>query len=259
MPNNRVVFSFFRYPASHALHAFLLMGFQGLFRGDDLPDDTMRLMGCGGGDGFSIVPNFNRYCLMSNLTHRQDLPRVRQSKFYRRVADPSVEQIHFVLQPVSGHGTWGGAPPFDYSNRLSGNRPLAVLTHARITAARAAAFWRGVPGIRRELAASPGCVFHMGFGEQPLRTLATFSVWQDLETMQRFAYRGTSHHRVSRAARAEHWLVESLFVRLEIETIEGDLDHHPQLLSLVQTGALRPSHEINSASVVSQSLPASVR
>jgi hypothetical protein len=93
----------------------------------------------------------------------------------------------------------------------------------------------------------------MGFGEQPPRTLGTFSIWQDLKSMQRFAYQGTSHHRVSRAARAEHWLVESLFVRFEIETIEGDLDRYPKLLSLAQSGAMRPSHEIDPSSVVSRS------
>ncbi len=232
MSNNRVVFSFFRYPTSHALHAFLLMGFQGLFRSEGPPGDTIRLMGCGGGDGFSTMPNFNRYCLMINLKHRENLDRVRQSALYRRVARPSIEQLHFVLEPESGHGTWGGAPPFDYSNSRSGNRPLAVLTHARVTAARAAAFWRGVPGIRRELAASSGCVYHIGFGEQPLRTLATFSIWQDLESMQRFAYRGTAHRQASRTARAEHWLAESLFSRFQIEMIEGDLERHPKLLSL---------------------------
>lgn len=240
MPNNRVVFSFFRYPTSHAIQAFLLMGFQGLFRGGSPPEDRMRLMGCGGGDGFSIVPDFNRYCLMSHLRHGQDLDRVRQSAFYQRVACPSIERIHFVLRPASGHGTWGGATPFDYSNSRGGNRPLAVLTHARVTTARAAAFWRAVPGIRRELAASPGCLFHIGFGEQPLRTLATFSLWQDLESMRRFAYRDTAHHRVSRAARAGQWLVESLFVRFEIETIEGDLERHPQLLSLARPPSDRP-------------------
>ena len=239
MPNNRVVFSFFRYPSRHVLHAFLLMGFQGLFRGEGLPGDKIRLMGCGGGDGFSIVPDFNRYCLMINLTHGEDLDRVRQTAFYRRVARPSIEQLHFVLEPASGHGTWGGTPPFKYSNSHSGNRPLAVLTHARVTTARAAAFWRGVPGIRRELAVSPGCIYHIGFGEQPLRTLATFSIWQDLASMQGFAYRGTSHRQSSRTARAEHWLAESLFARFQIETIEGDLERHPKLLSLARSGALR--------------------
>ena len=45
MPNNRVVFSVVCYPGSHALHAFLLMGFKGLFRGEGPPGDSMPNIG----------------------------------------------------------------------------------------------------------------------------------------------------------------------------------------------------------------------
>ncbi len=189
MPSNRVIFSFFRYPASHAVSAFLLMGFQGFFRGKDRPGGIIRLMGCGGQDGFSIVPDFNRYCLMSTLTHPEDFEQVRRTNFYQRVARPSIEQLHFMLEPLSGHGTWDGEAIFDYSNRRVGHRPFAVLTHATVNLSRAKAFWRGVPDIRRQLRESPDCAYHIGFGEQPLLTLATFSVWEDLDRMQAFAYR----------------------------------------------------------------------
>lgn len=229
MPSNRVVFSFFRYPLSHAFPGFVLMGFQGFFRDRDLPADALRLLGCGGRDGFSIVPDFNRYCLMSTLAGAQGRERVRRSRLYRAVAGPAIEQIHFVLSPASGHGTWGGDPLFDYSGRRVGPRPFAVLTRAMVAPARAPAFWRSVPGIRRHLRDAPGCAYHIGFGEHPLLTLATFSVWQDLESMQTFAYRHTPHHRVTQAARQDRWLSESLFVRFEIEDVEGDLDRYPKL------------------------------
>lgn len=236
MPYDRVVFSFFRYPTSGALAALLRMGFQGRLRDRDEPADAIRLMGCGRADGFSVVPDFNRYCVMSALTRPQGLERVRQSGLYRRVARPSVEQIHLVLAPASGHGTWGGEVLFDYSGKRCGDSPFAVLTHSRVDPARVVPVWRDVPRMRRALAENPGCAYRMGFGEHPLLTLATLTVWQDLESMQRFAYGDTVHHRVSRAARAGDWLAESMFVRFEIEAVEGDLDRYPGLRVLA-TGA----------------------
>lgn len=232
MPTDRVLFSFFRYPASYSLTAFAFMGFQGLFRDRDRLPDPTRLMGCGSGDGFSILPDFRTYCLMSAVPDEAQLERLRRTRWYRIIARPSMEQLHFVLRPLSGHGTWGGDPMFSYVNRPVGDAPFAVLTHARVTASSASAFWRSVSGIRAHLEHAEGCRYHIGFGEHPLLELATFSVWDDLERMRAFAYRQTTHHQVSRTARREHWLSESLFVRFAIERIEGDLAHYPELASL---------------------------
>jgi hypothetical protein len=238
MPFNEVVFSFFRYPPRHALSAFLLMGFQGLAAGKQLPKGMIRLMGCGSRDGFSIVPDFNRYCLMSALDDPDGQSRLRQSRLYRLVARPSVEQLHFTLRPARGHGTWDGEAVFDYSGEHVGERPFVVLTHARVTGARARDFWRSVPAVRDGLRHAQGCAYQIGFGEHPLLTLATFSVWRDLASMQAYAYRKTPHHDVSKSARREHWLAESLFVRFAIKRLEGDLDQFPELRRLVELGLI---------------------
>lgn len=234
MPTDRVVFSFFRYRASHALGAFVLMGFKGLALERDLPPGTLRLLGCGSGDGFSIIPDFNRYCLMSAPGRPGDLERVRRSVLYRRVEGPAIERIHFSLSPASGHGTWDGEAPFHYSGRTVGDRPFAVLTRARVLPTRVATFWGSVPGIRRDLRDATGCLYHVGFGEHPLLTLATFSVWRDLESMRAFAYGQTAHRRATRASLSDRWLSESLFVRFEIESVEGDLARYPRLSELVR-------------------------
>jgi spheroidene monooxygenase len=81
-----------------------------------------------------------------------------------------------------------------------------------------------VPKIRRDLLQAPGCLFHIGFGEHPLRTLATFSLWENPEQMRAFAYRQSPHHRTLRAARREDWLSESIFVRFRVVDLAGDLD-----------------------------------
>jgi spheroidene monooxygenase len=246
MPFSEVVFSFFRYPARHAPSAFILMGFQGLAADRRMPRGMIRLMGCGSRDGFSIVPDFNRYCLMSALDDPAEQSRLRQTRLYRLVARPSIEQLHFTLAPARGHGTWDGETLFDYSGERLGERPFVVLTHARVSAAHARDFWRSVPDVRDGLRQAQGCAYQIGFGEHPLLTLATFSVWQDLASMQTFAYRHTPHHHVSKAARGDRWLAESLFVRFAIRRLEGDLDQYPKLrrlaeAGLIPTGARKPA------------------
>jgi spheroidene monooxygenase len=227
MPTDRVTFSFFRYPAGYSPIAFLVMGFRRLFMGADMPAGDVRLMGCGGGDGFSIWPDPRTYCLLSALPDASDDQRLRHSRFYQRIAAPSQAQLHVELRPISGHGTWDGKEPFHYSGERSIEGPLAVLTHARVRYAHVPSFWRAVPAIRQHLRQAPGCLFHIGFGEGPVRTLATFSLWRDREQMGAFAYHQSPHHRTLRAARSEDWLSESIFVRFQVLAITGDLDAWP--------------------------------
>lgn len=230
-----VVFSFFRYSVLRVPDAFLRMGFQRFLADRTMPPGIIRLMGCGGGDGFSVVPDLHAYCLMRVLADPRDERRLRQTRFYRSVADASTEQLHFTLTPVSGRGTWGGESVFDYRGVQQPDRPLVVLTRARVAPTRARAFWRSAPEIRRQLRDTPGCDYHIGFGEHLLLTLATFSVWEDLARMQAFAYRTTPHHEAGRASRQEDWLSESMFVRFAIDRIEGDLARYPRLAALMES------------------------
>ena len=160
MRASQVVFSFFRYRRRHAHIAFILMGFQGWVAGGKVRPGALRLLGCGSGAGFSIVPDLTRYCLMNVLAEPDELIRMRRTRLYRWVAGPSIEQLHFVLRPASGHGTWDGDTLFQYSNHRICGRPFAVLTRARIAAARASAFWRSVPEISRSVRDAPGCAYH---------------------------------------------------------------------------------------------------
>jgi spheroidene monooxygenase len=238
MPSDRVTFSFFRYPLGYSPVAFVFMGFRRLFIGNDVPSGDIRLMGCGGGDGFSILPDPRTYCLMSALPDAADDQRLRQSRFYQHIAKPSQAQLHIELRPISGHGTWDGREPFRYSRERSAGGPLAVLTRARVRNNQMRPFWRSVPQIRQHLRQAEGCLFHIGFGEHPLRTLATFSLWQDAEQMRAFAYQQSPHHRTLQASRQEDWLSESIFVRFEVLSFTGDLRAWP--VRTAPLGAAQP-------------------
>ncbi|MBK1624843.1 DUF3291 domain-containing protein [Afifella marina] len=233
MPANLVTLSFFRYPRRQAWGAFLRMGFPGVIDAPTRRSGELRLLGCGSGSGFSILPDFTRYCLMGVPERPEDLPRLRQTRLYRSVAGPSVEQLHITVRPASGHGSWDGEQLFDYSGREVGEHPFAVLTLATVAPKRVRAFWRQVPAVDRSLSQAEGCLWHVGFGSHPLLQLATFSVWENLDAMRAFAYREGQHPTAIKKARGEDWLPESLFARFELEAIEGDVDRYPRLAALV--------------------------
>ncbi len=239
MRARQVVFSFFHYRVRHVPGAFLLMGFQGFIRNVGMPPGMLnKLMGCGSGDGFSVVPDLSTYCLVHASPDPQTLERLRRSRFYRLVSKPAVTALHFYLTPLSGHGTWGGQELFAYSKRRNPDRPCVVLTRARVARSHLLAFWRHVPIVSEQLHHHSGCCYAQGFGEHPLLSLATFSVWENLEQMRAFAYQHTPHHDTVRLAMRDQWLSESLFARFELERVEGDLQSHPTLERLMKAQPL---------------------
>ncbi|EJW10269.1 hypothetical protein A33M_0206 [Rhodovulum sp. PH10] len=234
MHASRVVFSFFRYRRSHAYASFLLMGFQRAVGGRTGPAGHLRLMGCGSGNGFSIVPDFSRYCVMSLPAEPDGFDALKRTRLWRWAAGPSIEAVHVVLRPATGHGTWNGDPMFAYSGRRMGDGPFAVLTNARVAPGRARAFWRRVPEVDRSLGEAEGCLWHIGVGDHPLLQLATFSIWENFGAMRAFAYRHGRHPVVARESQKDAWLPESMFVRFEIEAIEGDLSNYPRLAQIAE-------------------------
>ena len=190
------------------------------------------------------MPDLTRYCLMSVPARPDEVIRLRGTRLYRWVARPSIEQLHFVLRPASGHGTWDGDALFQYSNHGVGDRPFAVLTRARIAPARTTEFWRSVPEVGCSVRDASGCAYHIGFGEYPLLRLGTLSIWRDVQSMQAFAYRHGRHHAAIRDARARDWFPESMFVRFEIESIQGDVARYPKLATLAEEAGIRPGDPI---------------
>ncbi|EGV27707.1 spheroidene monooxygenase [Thiorhodococcus drewsii AZ1] len=229
-----VSFSFFRYRTTHVPSAFVLMGFQGLFKGEEAASGNLKLMGCGGDGGFSLLPDLKTYCLVCLLDDPTRMDAIRDTRLYRWVSRPAVEQLHFQLTPLSGHGTWDGREVFDYAGNQDPERPFVVLTRARVKASRVLDFWRAVPRVRTDLRDHPGCGYAQGIGEYPLLSLATFSVWGSLDQMRTFAYRDSPHHETVRSARRDQWLSESLFTRLALERIDGDVERYPKLERLLQ-------------------------
>jgi hypothetical protein len=58
--------------------------------------------------------------------------------------------------------------------------------------------------------------FSLGIGEIPFLKQATFSIWENIESMKSFAYKSADHIAVIQKTRTENWYREELFVRFRI-------------------------------------------
>src|SRR5919199_1452707 len=142
---------------------------------------------------------------------------------YRRRAD---EVWTVRLAPVRWHGAWGGIDPLaDVAVPTAGDGgPWVVLTRATLRLRAVRPFQQAAEPITALLAEQPGLIAAIGLGEVPLVLQATLSVWEDLASVQRFAYGGGAHAGVIRRTRQEGWYREEFFARFQPLSSWGSWD-----------------------------------
>ena len=135
---------------------------------------------------------------------------------YREHAD---EQLTALLCASASRGSWGGVA---LAPTLSANagEPIAALTRAAIRPRHARSFWRHSPATEAGLRSSRGCRLAVGLGEAPLLRQATFSLWDDSQSLEAYARHG-AHQAASAGARREGWFSESMFARLVPLQMQG--------------------------------------
>jgi hypothetical protein len=136
---------------------------------------------------------------------------------YRRRAR---EFAALVLRPISARGSWGGQTIAASAEASAPAAPLAALTRASIRPLRAMRFWRHAPPSQADLETARGCRFAVGLGEAPLLRQATFSLWDDVESMQAYAHSG-AHLGAIRAAYDGGFFSETMFVRFVPLRLQG--------------------------------------
>ena len=135
----------------------------------------------------------------------------------------------FLLQPIEGHGSWDGKKVFgDLSKRTEDTGSIAVLTRATIRINRLKNFWKNVDAVSGIMPSAPGFILSYGIGELPWIKQATFSIWQNKESMKAFAYSMQQHADVIKKTRKEKWYKEEMFVRFKILSVKG-FDKNPEM------------------------------
>lgn len=219
MNSPTTVLSVFHFAGHRRAWAFAQMAFARRLMRRQAGLRFYRLLGSGRGIGFSRLPDWGRYGLLSVWESDERAQEfLNTSAMMGHYAAHAERIATVVLRTRTAHGSWGGSNPFlpASTDRPAADAPVAVLTRATIRPSRLAAFWRQVDPVRDALIDAPGLRGSIGIGELPLVRQATFSIWEHPESMQRFAYATDAHREAVRRTRSERWYSEELFARFDV-------------------------------------------
>ncbi|MCC7299163.1 MAG: DUF3291 domain-containing protein [Bacteroidia bacterium] len=219
----------FRFPnLKSKLWAFGQMQFAHAFIAKSPGLQFYKLMGSGRDLGFSIFPDWGVYALLGVWEHEQAAHDFfNHSEIYKRYQNRSSEQWTVFMKPIQTKGLWSGINPFTPAVDLDAHNPLiAVITRATIRTNKLFKFWRFVPKSQRPIQRGcEGLIYTKGVGEVPIVQMATFSVWENLDSLKNFAHNSAEHREAMKKTQQIHWYKEELFTRFQpfktIGTWEG--------------------------------------
>jgi hypothetical protein len=178
------------------------------------------VLGSGRGGGFGLTPGLDHQGLICFFDD-EDSARafVGAAPVVRAYRDHARELLVALLRATSCRGSWSGAS-LAVTAAAQADVPMAALTRASIRLRHAAAFWRHAPATHDGIARAAGCRLAVGLGEAPLLRQATFSLWDNAQSMEAYARSG-AHQAAIAGAYRQGWFSESMFVRFAPISIEG--------------------------------------
>ncbi|MHA8099507.1 spheroidene monooxygenase [Aquirufa aurantiipilula] len=180
-----------------------------------------KQLGTGGGKGFSIWPDWGTYAFLGIWDSEESAQQFfEQDERWSKFSGLSHLISGWDSTPWKGHGTWNNLQPFDFEDdQEPWNGPVAVITRASIRRSQALRFWMNVPSSSRGIENQAGLIYAKGVGEVPLFEQATFSLWENVQALDAFAYRSRSHAPMIKKTRQYQWYSEEMFVRMNTKKI----------------------------------------
>lgn len=184
-----------------------------------------KILGSGAKNGFSAIPNFGTYVLFC-VWESEDKAKAffKSNSFFIEYQKRSVEHFTVYLNSAEAHGFWDGVQPFTKNATLALDKPVVVLTRARIRFRKLWSFWSKVGSVSQSLEGYDGLVLSVGIGEWPLIQQATISIWRTQAEMLDYAYKNQKHKEVVMLTRKLKWYKEELFARFVPYQFEGIWD-----------------------------------
>jgi len=173
-----------------------------------------KILGSGAKNGFSAIPNFGTYVLLCNWESENHAEIFfKENVFFKEYQNKSCELMTVYLNAAEVHGTWDEKQPFQKNAELDMDKPLVVLTRARIRFRKLWSFWSRVGSVSQSLEGYDGLVLSIGVGEWPLIQQATLSIWKTQREMMDYAYKNPKHREVVALTRRLNWYKEEMFAR----------------------------------------------
>ena len=175
-----------------------------------------KFLGTGGGQGFSLRPDFSTYAFLGVWDELSSYQTCLQNHpIFKAYQEKATSQRDLVLNAVKSHGKWSGQNPFKTKPGLEakGNQKAVVITRATLHWNRLFSFWKAVPAASKAIETAQGVQYYKGIGEWPFIQQATISIWENFDAVNDFAYNTKAHAEIVKTTRSKRWYKEDLFSR----------------------------------------------
>ncbi len=180
-----------------------------------------KLLGTGKAH-FNPYPDFSTYGLLQVWKDEEHaILFFKTHTLLKQYLRKSSERYTLYLKNIMARGAWNGGNPFRKSTRLTTTPKIAVITRATIKTKYLYRFWNYVPQSQQQLRENTGLLYTKGIGELPLKNMATFSIWENLDALNTFAYQTSGHVGAIGKTRTLQWYSEELFSRFQPYRSEG--------------------------------------
>ena len=185
-----------------------------------------KLMGSGKNAQVDLPPDFKHWAILTTWNDQQDCDDFYNNSFpvkWFRIFGK--EEFTILLKPLYSHGLWSNKQPFVFDkNNTNTTGKIAVITRAAIRLNKVKEFRSNIKRAAFAMRKADGFVLSAGIGENPFLDQATFSIWENAQSMKDYAYKSHDHSDIIKLTRERQWYSEELFARFEIIKTWGTLN-----------------------------------
>jgi spheroidene monooxygenase len=226
-------FTFFRYSGKNKKwglgQMFKARGFL-----DGFPNLVFyKLVGLGGGRGYSLKTSFDSYGIFTVWEDPGHADHFFSSGFFREFLNKSNESFTIIMKPLNSRGSWSGFDKWRFAKSDPDNSLICVLTRATLKVRFIYPFFNMIRKVMKDHHQFPGLLFSNGFSELPFKEQATFSIWENIDQMKKFAYQGF-HALAIKITRKRKGFKEDMYTRFQPVATIGTWKSENPLLKKVK-------------------------
>jgi hypothetical protein len=180
-----------------------------------------KILGSGFNGGFSTKPSLTKqgfFCVFDSALNAAQFEET--SSILKAYQDHAHEFFLAKIQAYSSRGSWSGFSMSCVNSNSSINGPIASLTRASIRPSKAGQFWEKAKPAEDAIALASGKILTAGVGEAPYLRQATFTIWDDVQSLEQYAQKG-AHLSAIKAAYGQAYFSESMFTRFKVIKAQG--------------------------------------
>jgi len=179
-----------------------------------------KVLGSGYNGGFSTKPSLTKQGFFCVFDTAQNAARFEASSIFKTYQDHAHEFFSASVQAYSSRGSWSGFSMSCADTNAPVDAPIASLTRASIRPSKARQFWAKAKPAEDDIALASGKILTAGIGEAPYFRQATFTIWDDAQSLEQYAQQG-AHLTAIKAAYGQSYFSESMFTRFRVIKAQG--------------------------------------